>query len=140
MKKILALSALVLTFTSLSFAERNKLPIQVTCTNDNNDFVGARFCSALRDDIARSPRYEETSTGIRWRLHIVTVPDATDPKVSSSQAITMTMATNDGDLFLQQWAMQSGADVVKDQAQTLLSAVDGQIQELLDAYSKDDKK
>jgi hypothetical protein len=134
-----ALSAIVLTFTSLCSAQRNKLPLEVSCTNEANDFVGARFCSSLRDDIARSPRYEAASTGTRWRLHIVTLADAASPKSSSSQAIVLTMQVDSDEIFLMQWAFQSGADTVNEQTQSLLSAVDSNIQELIDAYSKSKK-
>jgi hypothetical protein len=132
------LSALVFT-ASLCHAQPNKQPIEVTCTNEADDFVGGRFCSALRDDIARSPRYESASTGTRWRLHVVTLSDALAKDSSSIQAVALTMQTDDGDLFVQQWAFQSGSNVVKDQAQSLLSAADGQIQELIDAYRSSKK-
>jgi hypothetical protein len=137
-----ALSAVVLTCTSLCSAQRDKQPMQVTCTNDTNDFVGERFCSTLRDEIARSPRYETSTTGTRWRIQIVTLADVATPKDASIQAVVLTMksGTDADDLFIQQWAFQTGTRAVKDQAQTLLSSVDSEIQGLIDAYNASKNK
>jgi hypothetical protein len=133
-----ALSVLVLTFTSLSHAQEplrprtspqvgKKRPIAVSCVNEPSDFIGARFCSALRDEIARSPRYEEASTGSRWTLYIDTTGDVLHPNGISSQAAVLTIEFNFSEVFIQSWAFQSNAANVKGEAWMLMNRVDAEI-------------
>jgi hypothetical protein len=51
--------ALLLAISASAHAA--KTIVSLECRSENNDLVGSRLCTALRDEIARSPRYREAT-------------------------------------------------------------------------------
>lgn len=116
----------------------DKWPVLVSCTIETDDYVGQRLCSALRDDIARSPRYYEVTSDeatYYWVLHIVSM--TTEGSSSSSQAVVLTIHMDDGtQLFLNVWTYLTGKDRVREQAETILASADTQAQGLKAAIAR----
>lgn len=135
----IALAALAVTSTlSLHAAKQaEKLPLHVNCTAAN-DGIGGRFCTALRDSITRSPRFEDALSGTRFLVHVVTLDIADGEQVrkgeASVQAVTLTMDTKDGEVYMDTMVYQTGSSRVREQADRVLSNIDGDVMSLIDAY------
>jgi hypothetical protein len=106
----------------------------VVCTTADGDSIGSRLCTALRDQIASSPRYTDLTTEKSyWTLHLVSIADdvtTEGTENTSAEAVTLTI-TAVGDtyeLYVRSWIFVTGAHKAKEQAETILANTDGEIQ------------
>jgi hypothetical protein len=112
----------------------NKMPVVLDCSTSQNDTIGPRLCTALRDKIATSPRYEAVSGngGVHWGLHVVSVEDGE----LSSQAVTITgKGENAGEVYLTTLVYITGRNRASDQADAIFAALDSNVSDLLATYS-----
>jgi hypothetical protein len=126
MKKSITIFVLGLSLSGAS-AQTTKQAISIDCTNDD-DWIGKRLCTELRDEIASSPRYRETeqrADEFHWNLHIVSMRDGA---AASAQAVTLTMGRKTDESFIQSWVQVTGSERVKSQAETIFAAIDGVVQ------------
>jgi hypothetical protein len=126
--KILIALILALTACAPSLAA-TKTPIAVECRNSTEDFVGASFCTALRDTIASSPRHTllgKSSAEGNWSL-IVTTTGSQD---TGSQAIVLVWKKPDMTQYLDSWVLQTSYDNKK-QVANLFSSIDADITKVL---------
>jgi hypothetical protein len=128
MKQFAVLSLAVILAVS---AHAQKRQVVLVCTSDNEDPVGMRLCTELRDDLARSPRYHEASSNTtaapHWTIYVASIP-VNDSKTSSAQAVTITVGST-VDYYLSNYVLVTGRDRVASQAEFILAALDKQINE-----------
>jgi len=132
----LALVMLLFTMPALGQAP-TKVKIYVECTCD--DIVGAQYATALRDAIARSPRYElasSPSVGVGksliywWSLSIVTLDDSNSPaEPGHKTAISIVLTFNAA--MVSQHIQTCGVSAVDHCAAMTLSSTDNEIQKFL---------
>ena len=93
-------------------------------------------CTELRDEIARSPRYREISSGTEethWGLHIVSTT-TDESKLVSAESVTITEGAY-LQYFVEDYVLVTAQNQVNHQAQTILAALDEQVTKLADAKS-----
>lgn len=124
MRKIAILAALVLS-AAVSHAQ-NKIAIKINCTNGDDDSVGIRYCSALRDTIALSPRYRlqtpKDTAYLQLDLNTLSISEGSDAAVA--------LLVYSKGKFLEYrtiWNCQIGSDRVTEVASSLLAKVDAEI-------------
>lgn len=112
----------------------SKTAIYIDCTCE--DMVGALYATALRDAIARSPRYSLASSPsegsgknlkYNWTLSIVSIND-TAGSTGISTAISTVL--NIGDIMFGQHIQSCGIDMVTSCAATTLASADNDLQNL----------
>jgi hypothetical protein len=124
MRTILAAIALA---TSLSASAAAKAPIQLNCSPDTGDYIGQRFCTALRDNVARSPRYyEDSSQPARFVVHAVST-NIGDDSLSSAASVTLTVYIDRKELFVETWVLTIGSTKPEIQAVKIMAAIDDAI-------------
>jgi hypothetical protein len=77
-------------------AQTKKIPIFFSCTCD--DTTGAALATAIRDQLASSPRYAETSDtkAVSYQWHIVTLdPSKNDEGISTAYSAVITFGSHD---------------------------------------------
>jgi len=85
MKKLLSVFLLSLTAS----AQGTKTPIQLDCSVQSGDTVGAQFCTAVRDVVATSPRYREVDRNRKgYKLSLATV--AIEANIETAVSIALT--------------------------------------------------
>lgn len=139
MLKVIAVVVLFLGTGALAQAP-TKIKIYVNCTC--NDMVGARYATALRDVIARSPRYQLTSAAIEgtgkdeiysWVLNIVSVDDGNNNEgVSSAISVVLEL----GGYLSAQRVQTCGRAVIENCAATTLANADADIQSEIETFQK----
>jgi hypothetical protein len=131
MKRYIAILALALGLAISASAQ--KTPVSLDCTTHDRDLVGKRLCTELHDDIARSPRYRETTTQEpHVGLHIITIP-VNDSLQASAESVTVTFHFGSGnEVFLTDAVLVTSSKGVARQAQSLLADIDKE----LDGFAK----
>jgi hypothetical protein len=131
MKRYIVILALALGLAISASAQ--KTPVSLDCTTNDGDLVGKRLCTELHDDIARSPRYRETTTQEpHVGLHIITVP-VNDRRQASAESVTLTFHFGSGnEVFVTDAVLVTGSNGVARQAQSLLADIDKE----LDGFAK----
>jgi len=128
MKHRIVIAALAVGLAASASAE--KQPISLDCTTSSGDATGLRLCTELRDLIAASPRYREVSHGAKefhWALHVISLAVDGAPGLSA-QAVVFTADSADGlGYYLSGYVYTTGQSRVKDQAQTILAEIDGDV-------------
>ncbi len=124
---IKGLAALALTVPAIAYAQPRTF-VEMNCTNDN-DTVGARTCTALRDVLARSPRYGLVVTGT-WVINIVSVDALADIPGEPSQTLSaISMSVSHNGYFVSSVAEACGAKQTADCAQILYASFDKYVSE-----------
>jgi hypothetical protein len=123
--------ALAVLLTSAAFGQTTKTDIAIHCVSLPGDIVGGQLCSALRDALARSPRYQEADRNPQgWQLRLATM-GIDDNK---GTAVSMTLVYHA--IYVVNTVQVCGAAVIPDCAQGMLSDSDDQIR-LLEKVVKD---
>jgi hypothetical protein len=126
-KRLLAMFLLVAAVPSL--AQTKKMPIVFTCSCD--DMTGAALATAIRDQFASSPRYEETSDSktVTYLLHIVTLdPDEPNKGYSTTYSAVITFGSRDSsEVFMGHDVGTCGRNRVSTCASDLVAYVDNTI-------------
>jgi hypothetical protein len=125
-KKYFAIFGLGLSLVATAQAE--KIPVLLNCNTGDNDFVGKQLCTELRDDIARSPRYQfkTTDKGFHFTLYLASLP-VDNTQRNSAQSVVITGDTgNDVDLYLIHYILLTGLDHVSAQARSIMASLDAE--------------
>lgn len=123
--------ALAVLLTSAAFGQTTKTDIAIHCVSLPGDIVGGQLCSALRDALARSPRYQEVDRNTQgWQLRLATM-GIDDNK---GTAVSMTLVYRA--MYVVNTVQVCGASVIPDCAQGMLSDSDDHIR-LLEKAIKD---
>jgi hypothetical protein len=115
-------------------APQNKTLVYINCSSETGDNIGEQVCTALKDDIAASPRYtllssEPTAKGtFYFKIHFITLSDENG---SSFQSVVLSGDTTDNSYYLTSWAFLTGGAKVKMQASTMAAKFDTAIADLL---------
>jgi hypothetical protein len=110
----------------------SKMPVVLDCSTGPNDTIGPRLCTALRDKIATSPRYEAVSaSGVHWGLHVVSMDDGDQ----SLQAVTITGKGDAAEVYLTTLVFLTGRNRASDQADAIFAALDSNVSDLLTTYN-----
>ena len=134
MKFNFAIPMLALVLAASAHAQKDKWAVVVNCTNEDNDIVGMRLCTAVRDEIARSPRYYEASSeSYALTLHIVTASYDDEFRTTSVQAVAITMDGPKGEYYLTNSVLITGANRVKFSAQEIVASLDHQAEIIREA-------
>jgi len=135
----LAILTLVMALgLALSAHAQTKAPtrIHVVCTNDDGDTTGRDYCSAVRDAVARSPRYIETNVSsshvapgdTQFEISIATVGVLVGGRpVGSAASVVLIYSNHDMDLIYSQWAHAVPASQFEESATNTLADVDSEI-------------
>lgn len=127
MKGILILIAALGLAVPASSEQSKKKSVEVNCSTGNDDMTGAALCSALRDAVAASPRFElwdGTHSQPLLRIHVISM--ATQFGISV-QSVTTTF---DGDsTYLGHAVYIEGSNAVKTQAGSILAGSDQQLED-----------
>jgi hypothetical protein len=116
-----------------------KTQLFVSCSCD--DQLGAKYATALRDIVAKSPRYEETrnegddKSGYPFKISLVSIDTSTSP----GEQIAISEVTSFNSILFDQNVQVCSAQSVFNCAQTTFSQVDKSIDELKKALSKTPK-
>ena len=127
MKVSFLLLGLLLSLAGSASAQKSAVAIQ--CVAEDGDTIGVRFCSALRDAVAVSPRFQNVSIGakeLHLAIRIVTTACWGDLKDScSAQSVTFTWFDRAGDeYYLSSSVLLTGKNHIKDQAEAVLASLD----------------
>jgi len=138
MKKTLLALTFALGTVAAHAADKDRIPVAFDCTHANDDFVGIRLCTALRDRIAKSPRYYEVSENdaTHFGIHLVSLSVS---EALSAQAVSVTVTAKTLHFYLDTQAYTTGSDKVATQADAILAAMDDDVTEFTKAWN-DDKK
>jgi hypothetical protein len=121
MKHMLA----VLLLSSTALAQTAKTPIEVRCSPKPDDLVGAQVCTAIRDNIATSPRYTEVATSKNgFELTILTV------SVSDHDATALAMVLTYDQYYVSGLVQTCGSQKVSECARGLVSSFDEDITDM----------
>jgi hypothetical protein len=121
MGKLIMLATLVLGLAAHCNAEKPQ--VYIACSVPSDDTIGKRLCTALRDAIAKSPRYREADNldmELHWTLHLASV------KLSDLSAQSIAITYGSGTLldYKANIVTVTGRDRVDQQAQTLIADLD----------------
>jgi hypothetical protein len=125
MKKSIMIFALGLSLAAHSQAE--KQPIFIHCQATDNDLIGKRLCTALRDEIANSPRYREVEFDAHeahWNLLLVSVHH---DDMYSAEALTLTKGFGEFQIYFSSWVYMTPAVRVKDMSDEIYADVDNEM-------------
>jgi hypothetical protein len=123
MKQGIILLALGIVFAPSAKAQKS--PVYVSCSIAPNDFVGPRLCSALRDAIARSPRYREVGfTAPHYGIFLVSNVILDGTLGLAAQSITLTSGSQEFETFLNNYVLVTPRLTEKEQAETILALLD----------------
>jgi hypothetical protein len=132
MKKFAALLASILSLASAGAEKIPKLPVSIHCLAADDDWIGERLCTALRDGIASSPRYRETDeTG--WVLLITSRGITRHDADASAQAVVLLQPSG---MYLISYVLVTGADAVEQQAKQIIAAFDQDVQGAMSDFKK----
>jgi hypothetical protein len=92
--------ALLLSSTT-ALAQSRKTPVAIKCEPRNNDTVGSQLCTAIRDAVARSPRYSEVDENpAGWEIAILTGTTQENVNTAASMVVVFRTIYADHELKL----------------------------------------
>ena len=119
---------LALFLTAAAFGQTTKTDIAIHCVSLPEDVVGGLLCTALREAVARSPRYQEAiSNPEGWQVRIATT-GICDNKGTAASMILIYHA-----IYVANTIQVCGDSVVRDCAEGMLSDSDDHIRLLEEA-------
>jgi hypothetical protein len=123
--------ALAVLLTSAAFGQTTKIDIAIHCVSLPGDIVGGQLCSALRDALAKSPRYQEADRNPQgWQLRLATMG------IDDNQGTAVSMTLVYHAIYVVNTVQVCGASVIPDCAEGMLSDSDDRIR-LLEKAIKD---
>lgn len=128
MKYLLALIAAFALAHPAQAQTNNRIGIYVYCTNETNDWVGQRVCTALRDKISASPRYSlltsEPKT-FHYVAHIVTM--SIQNNVDTAYSFVLNVEDEKSALYLTHSVGYCGSGRVEESAGSTFAMMDATI-------------
>ena len=119
---------LALLLTSAAFGQTTKIGIAIHCVSLPDDVVGSQLCSALREAVAKSLRYQEAVGNQQgWQIRLATMG------IDDNQATAVSMTLIYHAIYVVNTVQVCGASVIKDCAQGMLSDSDDHIRSLEEA-------
>ncbi len=111
--------------SSAAFAQNTKTRIEVGCQSKPGDSVGSEVCTAIRDIVATSPRYQEADRNPDgYQIKVITV--AVDENVSTA----VSMVTLWNNMYLSNVVQTCGVNAVSRCAQSMVSSFDDDVTSL----------
>jgi hypothetical protein len=113
---------LALFLTCAAFGQTTKTDIAIHCVSLPEDVVGAQLCTALREAVARSPRYKEAVSNRQgWQIRLATM-GIYDNKGTAASMVLIYHA-----MYVVNTVQVCGESVIRDCAEGMLSDLDDQI-------------
>lgn len=92
--KHLLIALIAFLLSSAAFAQTGKTPIEIGCQNKTGDTVGSELCTAIRDTVATSPRYQEVDRSPKgFQLKVITVAVSENVNTAVGMVLTGTAIT-----------------------------------------------
>jgi hypothetical protein len=127
MKHFKKLIAATCFFMLLPVAYAQKTPVNIACQPHEGDAVGTHLCTALRNKLSQSPRYEAGSAAGVYRI-LVTSEITPEAPHDSVGAVAFVYKTPSCSHLIGLEVMITGADRVEEQATHLLAKFDEAIE------------
>ena len=119
---------LALFLTSAAFGQTTKTDIAIHCVSLPEDVVGVQLCTALREAVARSPRYQEALSNRQgWQIRLATM-GIYDNKGTAASMILIYHA-----MYVANTVQVCGESVIRDCAEGMLSDSDDHIRSIEEA-------
>ncbi len=116
---------LVLLLAVAASAHAAKTQVEVVCKQADGDSIGMQLCSALRDVIAASPRYEYVENVKTWHWFVSIVSTTDDGNnLSSAQSVVFATGTSGVQFFIDHLVLVTGQTRINYQAHSILAALD----------------
>jgi hypothetical protein len=113
---------LALFLTSAAFGQTTKIEIATHCVSLPDDLVGGQLCSALREAVAKSPRYQEAVSNPQgWQIRLASIG------IDDNNGTAVSMVLMYHAIFVANTVQVCGASVISDCAQGMLSDSDDHI-------------
>ena len=113
---------LSLFLTSAAFAQATKTDLAIHCVWLPEDVVGGQLCAALREAVARSPRYQEAVSNPQgWQIRLATMG------IHDNKGTAVSMVLIYHAIYVVNTVQVCGASVIPDCAQGMLSDSDEHI-------------
>jgi hypothetical protein len=121
---------LSLFLTSASFGQAIKTDLAIHCVWLPEDVVGGQLCAALREAVARSPRYQEAVSNPQgWQLRLATMG------IHDNKGTAVSMVLIYHTMYVVNTVQVCGESVIHDCAEGMLSDSDDHIR-LLEKAAK----
>jgi hypothetical protein len=80
---------IALLLSSPALAQTTKTPIAIGCQSKTGDGVGTELCTAIRDGVATSPRYQEVDSSPNgFQLRVTTIAVSENHATAASVILT----------------------------------------------------
>jgi len=113
---------LALFLTSGAFGQTTKIDLAIHCVSLPEDVVGGQLCSALREAVAKSPRYHEAVSNPQgWQIRLATMG------IDDNKGTAVSMVLLYRAIYVVNTVQVCGASVIGDCAQGMLSDSDDHI-------------
>jgi len=134
MKNIVRIAFTAFALTASLLAQPRKLPVSVSCSTEDKDYVAKRLCSSLQDQVMRSPRYQLVSDNddLHWEISFASAAVSTAATASST---VLAIKDDKGQELVDHWATITGSKQVESQAEDMFAAVDEKIMAIIRAVS-----
>jgi hypothetical protein len=121
---------LSLFLTSAAFAQATKTDLAIHCVWLPEDVVGGQLCAALREAVARSPRYQEAVSNPQgWQIRLATMG------IHDNKGTAVSMVLIYHAIYVVNTVQVCGESVIHDCAEGMLSDSDDHIR-LLEKVAK----
>jgi hypothetical protein len=116
---------LALFLTSAALGQTTKIKIAIHCVSSPEDVVGGQLCRALREAVAKSPRYQEAVSNPQgWQIRLATMG------IDGNMGTAVSMVLIYHAIYTVNIVQVCGASVISDCAQGMLSDSDDHIRSL----------
>jgi hypothetical protein len=113
---------IALLLSSPALAQTAKTPIEIGCQSKTGDGVGTELCTAIRDGVATSPRYQEVDSSPQgFQLRVITVAISENGATAASVILTY------NDYYISSLVQTCGSDRVGQCARGLVASFDEDI-------------
>ena len=113
---------LALFLTSGAFGQTTKTDIAIHCVSLPEDVVGGQLCTALREAVARSPRYQEAVSNPQgWQIRLATMG------IYDNKGTAVSMVLIYHAMYVVNTVQLCGESVIRDCAEGMLSDSDDHI-------------
>jgi hypothetical protein len=111
---------------------QTKTSVYVSCNNLADDFVGARFCTSIRDEVAKSPRYSLLDSVPKTWHDTIRVTTVSETSTSSTAgAVVLTLDGPNTSYYLTHFGFMVSSTPVDEEAANIIASIDATITDLL---------
>ena len=123
---------LIAFLVGAAFASAEKMGVALNCQTEDGDGTGMRLCTALRDQIAASPRYETWASKkqVHWGLGIISTTTDNTKMLSAQAVVVLVVMADDLEVYLNHYVLITGRGGVNHQAETIMAILDREIDKL----------